>query len=341
MLIYGWLMVTLGGLMILFKRDTWLAVFTASWQVIIVALVAIAPWWFNFNSIIKGIFWVPGRSPLWQLAVLWSGHVALAMVSLIVGWLILKKQPKLTAPVLFILSLGLVGLGCIILPEIIYFKDIYPTFQRANTMFKFTFQGFILLNLVIAWLVGWLLTKSSGLKIFWRWLLLIIAGLFIASALSYPFLGYPNYYNRFRQHQGMDGLAWLNSANPAEYQAILWLRSKTQGRPILLEAVGDSYSSFARASVFSGLPTPIGWRAHEWLWRGGPEVPAQRSRDVQWIYEQPLSLQAAKILEQYRVKYIFVGSKEREAYQFNLADVLSLGRVVFQQGNVYILERNQ
>jgi uncharacterized membrane protein len=108
-----------------------------------------------------------------------------------------------------------------------------------------------------------------------------------------------------------------------------------------LEAVGDSYSSFARASVFSGLPTPIGWRAHEWLWRGGPEVPAQRSRDVQWIYEQPLSLQAAKILEQYRVKYIFVGSKEREAYQFNLADVLSLGRVVFQQGNVYILERNQ
>ena len=339
MMIYSWLLLVLGSLIILFNKKTWLVIVVAGLQVILAALIIIAPWYLNFSSIITGIFAVPSRSPFWQLIALWSGQVSLSLVALGLSWRLFKKQPKLISTSLFILSLGLVGLGCIILPEVIYFKDIYPTYQRANTMFKFTFQGFILMNLLIAWLMGFLLIKLTWLKNYCRWLLLTITGLFIISTLTYPFLGYPNYYHHFHQSQSLDGLYWLSSTNPSEYQAIMWLKNETQGRPVVLEAVGDSYSGFARVSVFSGLPTVIGWRAHEWLWRGGPEISAQRSSDVQWVYEQPLSLKAAKILNQYAVKYIFIGSKEREAYKFDLEDVLSLGKVVFQQNNIYVLER--
>jgi uncharacterized membrane protein len=340
MLIYSSLLLVLGGLMALTNKKTWLAIITASWQIAIVTLLIFSPWLLNFSSIVNGVFWVPERSPFWQLVALWSGHVIFSLITLVIGWRLLKKQPRFR-PILFILSLVLVGLGCVLLPEIIYFKDIYPTFQRANTMFKFTFQGFMLMSLIIAWLIGWLSTQQKWLKNYWRLSLLASALLFFASTMTYPFLGYPNYYDRFAQSQTLNGLQWLAVGHPAEYQAILWLRNETVGRPVVLEAVGDSYSGFARVSVFSGLSTVIGWRAHEWLWRGGPEIPTQRSREVQWVYEQPLSIEAARILEQYQVKYIFIGSKEREAYRFNIEDVLSLGTVVFQQGNVYILERKQ
>ncbi|MFH2118692.1 MAG: DUF2298 domain-containing protein [Candidatus Paceibacterota bacterium] len=339
MMIYGLFLVVLGSMMIVLSKKTFWTIIMASWQVIVGSLIVIAPWLLNFSSIVKGVFLVPSHSPLWQLAVLWSGHVLLSLAAMIIAWLLFKKQPKLKPEIIFILSLGILSLVCILLPEIIYFKDIYPTFQRANTMFKFTFQGFILMNLLIGWLVGFLLQSRVWLKSIWRWSLLTMIALFSASALAYPFLGYPNYYGGFQQSQDLNGLSWLNNTNPAEYQAILWLRDQTVGRPVVLEAVGDSYSGFARVATFSGLPTVVGWRAHEWLWRGGYEVPAERSSGVQWIYERPLSQQATYFLNKYQVRYIFVGSKEREAYDLNLKEVLTLGKIVFQQDSVIILER--
>ncbi|EKD43988.1 MAG: hypothetical protein ACD_72C00045G0002 [uncultured bacterium] len=341
MMIYGLFLIILGSMMMVASKKTFWVIVMASWQVIAGALIAIAPWWLNFYSIVKGVFWVSGRSPLWQLAVLWSGHVLLSLIAIIMVGFLLKKQPKLKSSTIFILSLGLISLICILLPEVIYFKDIYPTFQRANTMFKFTFQGFILMNLLIGWLIGFLMQKQTWLGIIWRGILLAIIGLFFLLVMNYPFLSYPNYYQQFRKRQSLNGLTWLANANPAEYQAILWLRNQTEGRPVVLEAVGESYSVFARVSAFSGLPTVIGWRAHEWLWRGGPEIPTERSRDVQWIYEKPLSLQASYFLDKHQVRYIFIGNKEREAYKFDLKEVLTLGEIVFQQGSVIILERTR
>ena len=118
----------------------------------------------------------------------------------------------------------------------------------------------------------------------------------------------------------------------------MWLRT-VPDRPVVLEAVGDSYTGFARVSVFSGLPTVMGWRAHEWLWRGGPELARVRSDEVKTVYELPNSFEAQKTLSKYQVRYIFIGSKEREAYQLDMTGLQTLGETVFNQGRVLIIER--
>ena len=47
----------------------------------------------------------------------------------------------------YILILIIISTLLVILPEIIYVKDIYPDHYRANTMFKLTYQEFIMLQI--------------------------------------------------------------------------------------------------------------------------------------------------------------------------------------------------
>lgn len=337
MIVYGGALTVLGIMALAQapKKLPWLLT-SALWVSVALATV-IAPWYLHFTSIITGVLWVQERSPLWQLLALWSGHVSLSILAVVVAWRVFKQRPKLAPPALFLIVLGCCAWAYVLLPEIIYFKDIYPTFPRANTMFKFTFQAFIMMSILIGWLVGFLLHRSQLLTRFWRRVLLVTAGVFLLGALSYPFLGYPKYYRDFQQRMGLDGFSWLSAASPAEHEAIVWLRD-IPGRPVVLEAVGDSYTQHGRVSVFSGLPTLMGWRAHQWLWRGSPELPRQRSEEARIVYETPRSQAAQGILRQYRVQFIFVGTQEKMTYTIDSVGLQALGTVVFQRDDILIIE---
>lgn len=318
-------------------RRLWVLAASAVWTAA-AALIVIGPWLFYFSSIINGIFWVQERSPLWQLAVLWTGHVFFSLTAVMTAGLFLRKHLDRFVSGIFVIGLGITAWFFVLLPEVIYFKDIYPTFPRANTMFKFTFQAFILMSLLVGWLFGFLQRSPSFFSKYARkvWLMLIL--LFVAGALAFSFKGYPSYYRNFQRQSNLDGLTWLRSAEPEEYEGILWLRRYTEDRPVVVEAVGDSYSKFGRVSVFSGLPTVLGWRAHEWLWRGGYEIPRQRTEEVRTIYESPRSAAALSILKKYAVQFIFIGEQERETYTLDTAGLINLGSIVFQRGNVLIIK---
>jgi len=82
----------------------------------------------------------------------------------------------------------------------------------------------------------------------------------------------------------------------------------------MLEAVGDSYTTYNQVSSATGLPTVVGWIVHEWLWRGGYDQPAARQADVAQIYQSNDPDQVRRLLQKYAVAYIFVGDKEVEKY---------------------------
>jgi uncharacterized membrane protein len=106
----------------------------------------------------------------------------------------------------------------------------------------------------------------------------------------------------------------------------------------MLEAVGDSYTTFNQISIATGLPTVEGWIVHEWLWRDGYDKPAARQTDVKNIYESKDLKQIRTLLQKYSVDYIFVGPKEKEKYP-NLDDSVfsQLGaNIVFQSGDTKI-----
>ena len=248
----------------------------------------------------------------------------------------------------------------IVFPEFFYFKDIYPMHFRSNTMFKLGYQAFILFSIVSAYAIVSALARSDkgeeisktknvsfvsyllSRKVF---LILLLPQLFLVSI--FPIFSVRSYFNGLKTYQGLYGLTWLKEQYPDDWAGIEWLNQNAKcqmlnakcDRFALAEADGDSYTDYARFSSFTGIPTIIGWGVHEWLWRGSYDVVAPRRTDVQQVYESTDPEATRTILSRFGVRYVIVGTLERQKYS-NLAEwkFAQLGTVAFQQGQTTIYQ---
>lgn len=340
-LIYGLFLIILGLLLVISFPQLILSLFASALVVGLTALVIASPWLLNFTSISEGIAFVTERSPIWQLFVLWTNHATLSVITLIILIIISNRIKKNSHQItlLIIAAMTFTAWTMLAVPEIIYVKDIYSGHPRANTMFKLTYQGFILMSLTGGWLAGTSLTKKLLSRPI-RFIILIIVLLLTSANLTFPYFSYRDYYGRFDNYQSIDGYQWLNKESPTDYAAIMWMQENIKGQPTILEAVGESYTKFNRVSAITGLPTVLGWRVHEWLWRGGFDIPSARTEDVKTMFENPLSEGPRTLYDKYQVEYIFIGDKEYETYPtLKVHDLKQLGEIVFNQGRTYIIHR--
>jgi len=242
----------------------------------------------------------------------------------------------------------------IIFPELFYFKDIYPQHFRSNTMFKLGYQAFILLSIASGYTISQFLFQKSSKNIRFSlpsvrkiFLLLLLPQIFLV--LIFPTFSVRSYFGALRKYEGLNGLTWLMREYPDDSAAIFWLKSQNVNcqqlrgncqRNALVEADGDSYTDYERFSVFTGMPTPIGWAVHEWLWRGTYDVVAPRREDVRYIYESDDIEKTRDLLDTYNVRYIVVGSLERQKFtKMQEEKFTTLGSVVFQSGETVVYER--
>ncbi|MDP3998843.1 MAG: DUF2298 domain-containing protein, partial [bacterium] len=224
----------------------------------------------------------------------------------------------------------------LIFPEVAYVKDIYPLHYRANTMFKLGYQAFIMLSLSSAYIFMRIITAGKNLFTLLFFCLSVL--LFIPVAI-YPSFSIKSYYNDLRNYQGLNGVVWLERQYPTDYKAIGWLRENVKGQPVVLEAVGESYTDYSRVSSFTGLPTVIGWPVHEWLWRGSYDEPGKRDAEVRRAYEATSLEETKKFLKKYRVEYVFVGTLERQKYPgVDFEKWSQLGTPVFQSGQTTVYQ---
>ena len=113
---------------------------------------------------------------------------------------------------------------------------------------------------------------------------------------------------------GVPGSKFIEKFYPKDAKAIDWMEKNIEGRPVVLEAPGDSYSDYERVSVSTGLPTVIGWRVHEWLWSGNRKMVDRRRRDVRAIYTSASPRRVSGLLKKYGVSYVYIGNLERKLY---------------------------
>ena len=244
------------------------------------------PFSLNFTPMVNGIRFVDHNSLFYQLLVLYGGFwlILFPPFFLLLSSFFKKKIDTLTVSDLFFLSLVVTATLLIIIPELIYLKDIYIyEHRRANTMFKLVYQAFVMYSLASSFAFFKIkqLLKSKILLYFYR--LVFILVFFVH--LSYPFFSIKSFYGSLKDRQGLWGLSYLKDSNPDNYHAIDWINKNIKGQPVMLEAVGDSYTTFNQVSVSTGLPTVQGWIVHEWLWRGNYELPKNRQDDVSFIYQ--------------------------------------------------------
>lgn len=240
---------------------------------------------------------------------------------------------------LFIFLMGLCALGLILMPELIYVEDIYTTAPRANTMFKLTYQAYIL----FAVSMGYILTKGLMLgkkAIFGAASVGLICLLMTA---GYSWNAANSQYGDITDTsriKGLDASIYVSESFESDYEAISWLNQNVTGQPVVLEANGDSYSGYERVSVATGLPTVMGWYVHEWLWRNDTDAQNVRSADIKTIYTSTDKANVEALIDQYDISYIYIGKLEREKFE-NLNDTLlqELGQVVYSNGtDTYIMK---
>jgi uncharacterized membrane protein len=335
-MVYGGLLLLDFAYVFLIKRVSFMKMFVNGIMVVLGAFVTGVWWYMNFDSISEGVRRVSEGSPLWQLAALWTGHLVVAGIALALNTrfsFTKKRFPRLTSVNPLIFLMVIVAVGLIIFPEFFYFKDIYPTHPRANTMFKLTYQSFVLLSIVLGWVFGTLTSFRSRIRPVIRLSVLPVVMLCVFALILFPYFSYRDYYNKFNDMKPLDGYSWLRSTYPDDYNAIIWLRDNEPTRYVVLEGVGESYTHFARVSMTTGLPTVLGWRVHEWLWRNGFDIPGQRTEEVKKVYESPSSDEARQIIDKYKIKYIFIGDLERQNYPtMDVGNIESLGEVVYTSG---------
>jgi uncharacterized membrane protein len=170
------------------------------------------------------------------------------------------------------------------------------------------------------------------------YLFLILVLLVMAAALVYPAMGLWEKTAGFRPPAGLtlDGAVFFERQAPDEIAAIRWLKSAPPG--VVLEAVGGSYSEYARVSTFSGKPSVLGWPGHESQWRGGAAEMGSRESDIEQIYRSGAWTEVQALLDRYDVRYVYVGSLERIKYRVNEVKFKQFLNQVYQRGQVTIYE---
>ena len=278
----------------------------------------------KYQSVIYGAL---GVLLLLMIVLLFLGvRIHLLALPLAVWVAVLLLRPGLDETKRIVLFLIGTALFLTILVEVIVLAgDI----GRMNTVFKFYLQAWVLLAASSAAAFGWTLAEFRRWKYNWQafWRLGVIA--LVVCAAFFPLTATTAKITDRMSDEAphtLDGMAFmLTSEYPDEggtvqlvqdYDAIRWVQENLAGTPVIVEANTGLYRWGSRFSIYTGLPTVLGWDWHQTQQRGFVETSNihQRLNQISDFYLTPDAEAASKFLQQYQVEYIILGQLERNYY---------------------------
>lgn len=265
----------------------------------------------------------------------------IALAALLGGaMLALWRETERASPrMLTIVALTFGALGTLLVygPELFYLVDSFGT--RMNTVFKLWFQAWVLLGVASACAAyelwkAWLATERRGAGLVWAG----AAAIVLLGGLLYPVGATLARTDGLRGPRTMDGLAFVRTLDPGEYEAIRWLYERRRDDIVIAEAVGNDYTYGGRMSAATGIPAPLQWPGHELQWRGETESQGSRQSDIDRLYRSTNPEDVADVVNRYGITFVIVGRTEREQFPdeglSKFGDVL--GPPVFQSGETRI-----
>ncbi len=197
--------------------------------------------------------------------------------------------------------------------------------NRMNTVFKFYLQGWVLYALAAAYGLWFWLRETRG--DWWKWAWLGGLAFLLLSSLIYPVEGtLARIQDRFNPLPATaDGMAYMPSATYQDehgpidlrwdYDAIRWLQDNVAGSPVILEGQTPMYRWGARISIYTGLPTLLGYEWHQRQQRAGYGwMVDQRLADIRRLYTVTDPEETSALIQQYGIGYIYLGRLERLYY---------------------------
>jgi YYY domain-containing protein len=238
---------------------------------------------------------------------------------------------------LFVLALIGLGLGLSMGVDVVILEgDIV----RMNTVFKFYLHVWVVFALASAFLVWQLVfvywrpllaharPGAIGLPRFAAQAALGGLALLLVGVSFYPLFATPaRLDDRFAgsTSTGLDGAAYAQTAiyeDPngpidlaKDFEGIQWMRENVQGTPAIAEGRAELYRWGGRFSIYTGLPTVIGWDWHQTQQRGDlAYMVQQRVIALDNFYNTRDTEAALEFLAAYHVRYVILGQLERYYY---------------------------
>jgi len=208
---------------------------------------------------------------------------------------------------------------------------------RMNTVFKFYLQTWALFAVCAAAALGWLWGTIHEWLPSWRipWKIVLV-GLVISAGLYTVIAGHDKYTDRMTPSapHTLDGMKYMQYTTTydeplppprpsaqldlsRDYRAIRWMQDNIQGSPVIVEAqTGQNYYWYTRFSIYTGLPSVLGYEWHQMQQRAllPSEIEHQRLLDIMNFYLTPDPNEALAFLNRYNVRYIIFGELEQAAF---------------------------
>jgi uncharacterized membrane protein len=276
----------------------------------------------------------------WLTLALLGSFLAIVLLALM-AWLGREDVEDRRGSLSFVLVLAGVTMLLLFGIELFWIKVLPRADDRFWTALHINYQAWFLFSLIGAYSLHYLLTAWRPLGLPLRalgaaWLAVFV--LVLAAAFVYPVIAPPGRAGGFAGPRSLSVLEAVKQFAPGEYEAISWIRSSVKGDPVILEAVGDSYSPFGRVAAYTGLPTLLAWPSwHETQWRHSTDFVAPRTQAAETTYKTRDPAEARALLDEYDVEYVYVGPLERQQYgQLETDKFAEFMDVVFQNQEVTI-----
>jgi YYY domain-containing protein len=245
---------------------------------------------------------------------------------------LLLLQPGLERTRHFVVLLILAGLLLTLLVEILVVKgDV----GRSNTVFKIFLQVWVIWSIAAATSLPYILTALR--RGFWavRWLWIAGFSALIVAAALYPIFATPAHVRDRIDPSApatLNGMVFMQRAVYIEnaytgqpvaidlkydLDALTWMQDHLVGSPVIAEANNPNlYHWTARVSIWTGLPSLLGYNWHEKQQRAilGGELIDEREQQANQLFLTESSTEALAIIRRFGVGYIYIGPVEGAFY---------------------------
>ncbi len=268
--------------------------------------------------------------------------------------LVLLLRPELPDTKRMVLFMIGTGLTLTLVVEIIV---LVGDLGRMNTVFKFYLQVWVLFAISAAAGLGWVLYEFDLWSLRWRQFFEAVGSALLVGALMFTFTATSDKITD-RMTDGvpltLDSITYMQYAKywdgsemnlNQDYQAIRWLQDNVQGSPVIVEASLPEYRWGTRMTIYTGLPTVLGWNWHQRQQRAllPDSWVFQRSDEIKAFYLTTDLQSTRDFIKKYDVSYIILGQNEQQYFpgpglnKFQAQDG-KLWKKVFETGSTRIYQ---
>jgi len=225
----------------------------------------------------------------------------------------------------------LAGLGFLIAAFALFYAE-----YKTGTQY---FQTFTIIVLVLGASALYILKNKAGKHIFLGALIFVL----LPSAM-YPIIGAVTKMSicseGFKKGPQIDGMKFMENLlqrpgsprdfDKYDYQAIDWINKNMPTIEPILEAPGQTlYSGVSRISIYTGMPSFVGWEYQVSQQSGRSDEISRRDRISNLIYSLPSMDTCAPILQDEGLHLVYVGNIEKQLYP-SIGKFDDAGSVLYQ-----------